>query len=158
MEYWIAPTAVVCGDVQLAAGCNVWFGAVLRGDVARITVGELTNIQDGAVLHGDPREPIAIGARVTIGHRAIIHAATLEDDCLIGMGAIVLNGVTVGTGSIVAAGAVVTKSVPPRTLVAGVPAKALREVSEADVEGLRAHATEYWQLAQAHARGNFPAV
>lgn len=158
MEYWLAPTAVVCGDVQLAAGCNVWYGAVLRGDVASISVGELTNIQDGAVLHGDPNEPIAIGAHVTIGHRAIIHAATLEDGCLIGMGAIILNGVTVGAGSIVAAGAVVTKSVPPQTLVAGVPAKAMRTVSEAEVADMQAHATDYWQLAQAHARGDFPTV
>ncbi len=158
MEHWIAPTAVVCGDVQLATGCSVWFGAVLRGDVARITVGELTNIQDGAVLHGDPQEPIAIATHVTIGHRAIIHAATLEESCLIGMGAIILNGVTVGTGSIVAAGAVVTKSVLPRTLVAGVPAKPLRAVSEAEIAEMRAHAAAYWHLAQAHARGDFPVV
>lgn len=155
-DFWIAPNAIVCGHVELGKHSSVWYGAVLRGDLAAITVGELSNIQDGAVLHGDPEAPIAIGARVTIGHRAIIHAATLADDCLIGMGAVILNGVTIGAGSIVAAGAVVTKSVPEQTLVAGVPAKPLRSVSDVEVEDLRHHAHDYWQLAQQHARGEYP--
>ena len=110
---WVAPTAVVIGDVRLAAGASLWPAAVARGDVCPIVVGEGSNVQDGAVLHGDPGQPVTIGADVTIGHRAVVHGATLEDGCLIGIGAIVLNGVTVGAGALVAAGSVVTRDVPP---------------------------------------------
>ena len=104
---------MLIGDVQLAAGASLWPTAVARADVCAIVIGEGSNVQDGAVLHGDHGQPVLIGTDVTIGHRAVVHGATLGDGCLIGIGAIVLNGVSVGEGALVAAGAVVTKDVPP---------------------------------------------
>ena len=150
-DAWVASSAVVIGDVQLAAGASLWPTAVARGDVCPIVVGPGSNVQDGAILHGDPDQPVMIGADVTIGHRAVIHGATLEDGCLIGIGAIVLNGVTVGAGALVAAGSVVTRDVPPRSLVMGAPAQVKRELSAEVVAEQRQHARLYQQLAQAHA-------
>ncbi|WP_072622000.1 gamma carbonic anhydrase family protein [Spirulina major] len=148
---FVAATATVLGHVTLGAGASVWYGAVLRGDVERIEVGAHSNVQDGAVLHGDPGQPTVLGDYVTVGHRAVIHGAQIERGCLIGIGAIVLNGVTVGAGSIVGAGCVVTKDVPPRSLMVGIPAKRVREVSEAQAAELIEHAQRYETLAQAHA-------
>lgn len=148
---FVAPTATVLGQVHLQAGASVWYGAVLRGDVERIEVGAHSNVQDGAVLHGDPGQPTVLEEYVTVGHRAVIHSARVERGCLIGIGAIVLNGVTVGAGSIVGAGCVVTKDVPPRSLMIGIPAKRLRELSEAEAAELIEHAQRYEKLAQVHA-------
>jgi carbonic anhydrase/acetyltransferase-like protein (isoleucine patch superfamily) len=150
-DAWVAESAVLIGDVRLAAGASLWPTAVARGDVCAITIGEGSNVQDGAVLHGDPGQPVTIGANVTIGHRAVVHGATLHDGCLIGIGAIVLNGVTVGAGALVAAGSVVTKNVPPRALVMGAPAQLKRELSEEQAAEQRDHARRYRQLAMAHA-------
>jgi carbonic anhydrase/acetyltransferase-like protein (isoleucine patch superfamily) len=150
-EAWVAATAVVIGEVRLEAGASLWPTAVARADLCPIVVGEGSNVQDGAVLHGDPGQPVLIGADVTIGHRAVIHGATLEDGCLIGIGAVVLNGVTVGTGALVAAGSVVTRDVPPGTLVMGAPAQVKRELGPEAIEGQRQHARRYRQLAMAHA-------
>lgn len=150
-DAWVAETAVVIGDVQMAAGASLWPTAVARGDVCPIVIGEGSNVQDGAVLHGDPGQPVRIGADVTIGHRAVVHGATLEDGCLIGIGAVVLNGVTVGAGALVAAGSVVTRDVPPRTLVMGAPAQVKRDLSEAAAADQRLHARRYRRLAMAHA-------
>ncbi|MGF1458265.1 MAG: gamma carbonic anhydrase family protein [Leptolyngbyaceae cyanobacterium] len=147
----VAPGAAVIGDVELALGSSVWYGAVLRGDVESIHVGEYSNVQDGAVLHGDPGQPTILEAYVTVGHRAVIHSAHIETGCLIGIGAIILNGVRVGAGSIVGAGALVTKDVSPRSLVVGLPAKVARPVSEAEAADLIEHAKKYHQLALAHA-------
>lgn len=149
---WVHPSAVVEGDVHLAAGASLWPLAVARGDLCSIVVGENSNVQDGAVLHGDPGQPVLIGREVTVGHRAVVHGAVLGDGCLIGIGAVVLNGVTVGEGALVAAGAVVTKHVPARTLVAGVPAQPRRELSLEEVAAQRQHALRYRDLAARHAR------
>ena len=151
-EAWVADTAVVIGDVQLAAGASLWPTAVARGDVCPVVVGEGSNVQDGAVLHGDADQPVTIGADVTIGHRAVVHGATLEDGCLIGIGAIVLNGVTVGAGALVAAGSVVTRDVPAGAVVMGAPAQVKRELSAEAQAQQRQHARHYRQLAAAHAR------
>ncbi|NQV11240.1 MAG: gamma carbonic anhydrase family protein [Cyanobacteria bacterium] len=149
---WVHPSAVVEGDVHLAAGASLWPLAVARGDLCSIVVGENSNVQDGAVLHGDPGQPVLIGREVTVGHRAVVHGAVLGDGCLIGIGAVVLNGVTVGEGALVAAGAVVTKDVPARTLVAGVPAQPRRELSSEEVAAQRQHALRYRVLAASHIR------
>lgn len=147
---FIAPNATVIGDVVLHPGVSVWYGAVLRGDVERIEIGAHSNIQDGAVLHGDPGEPTVLADYVTVGHRAVIHSAHVERGCLIGIGAIVLNGVRVGAGSIIGAGCVVTKDVPPRSLMVGVPAKLVRSVSDAQAAELIEHAKRYEKLALVH--------
>ena len=136
----------------MAQGSSLWPTAVARGDLASIRIGPFSNIQDGAVLHGDPGQPVLIGREVTIGHRAVIHGATLSDGCLVGIGAIVLNGVTVGAGAIVAAGSVVTKDVPAQTLVMGSPAQIRRELTPEAVQEQQAHAHRYAELAAQHAK------
>ena len=150
---FVAPGAVVRGEVHLRAGSSVWFGAVIRGDVTAIRVGRRSNVQDLAVLHADPGYPCTIGDRVTIGHGAIVHGATVQDDALIGIRAVVLNGAVVGSGSIVAAGAVVTEGaeIPPNSLAVGVPAKVIRELSGEDRERLRRGAEHYVHAAAAYA-------
>ena len=150
-EAWVADSAVLIGNVQVAAGASLWPTAVARGDVCPIVIGAGSNVQDGAVLHGDPDFPLVIGADVTIGHRAVVHGATLHDGCLIGIGAIVLNGVTVGAGALVAAGAVVTKDVPPGAVVMGAPALVKRQQTPEAIAEQRLHARRYRQLAMAHA-------
>ena len=132
----VCPTAVVIGDVTLEKNANVWFNATLRGDMAPIIIGERTNIQDNAVVHTDTNYPTKIGKNVTVGHSAIIHAATVEDNALIGMGAIILNGATIGEYAMVGAGCLVPpgKTVPPRTLVVGNPMRILKELSEEQIE------------------------
>ncbi|MGK7891946.1 MAG: gamma carbonic anhydrase family protein [Leptolyngbyaceae cyanobacterium] len=148
---FVAANAVVIGQVEIATGASIWYGATLRGDVERIVIGQCTNIQDGSVLHGDPGLPTVLGDHVTIGHKAVIHSATVETGSLIGIGSIVLNGVTVGAGSMIGAGAVVTKDIPPQTLAVGVPAKPVRSLSEEEVAGLVTHARHYEKLALVHA-------
>jgi carbonic anhydrase/acetyltransferase-like protein (isoleucine patch superfamily) len=149
---FVAANATAIGRVSIDSGVSIWYGAIVRGDVERIEIGARTNIQDGAILHGDPGTPTILEANVTVGHRAVIHSAYIETGCLIGIGAIVLDGVRVGAGSIIGAGCVVTKDVSPRSLMVGIPAKCLREVTEAEVEGLIVHAKKYEQLALVHAR------
>jgi carbonic anhydrase/acetyltransferase-like protein (isoleucine patch superfamily) len=148
---FVAANAVVIGHVRVATGASIWYGAVVRGDVETIQVGAFTNVQDGAILHGDPGKPTVLEEYVTVGHRAVIHSAYVERGCLIGIGAIVLDGVRVGAGSIVGAGSVVTKDVPERSLVVGVPGKVVRSVSEAEAAELIEHAKRYEQLALVHA-------
>jgi carbonic anhydrase/acetyltransferase-like protein (isoleucine patch superfamily) len=128
---WIAPTASVLGDVTLGGHVSVWFCAVVRGDVNHVVIGDYTNVQDGTVIHvTQGGNPTIVGRRVTIGHKALLHACTVGDDCLIGMGSILLDGVEIGAGSVVAAGALVTpgKKFPPGSMILGSPAKAVRPV------------------------------
>jgi carbonic anhydrase/acetyltransferase-like protein (isoleucine patch superfamily) len=148
---FIAANATVIGDLTLSQGCSIWYGAILRADVERIYIGQYSNIQDGAILHGDPGEITHIGDYVTVGHRAVIHSAKVENGSLIGIGAIVLNGVTVGSGSIIAAGSVVTKDIPESSLAMGIPAKVVRQLSAQERAELIVHAEKYHQLALVHA-------
>jgi carbonic anhydrase/acetyltransferase-like protein (isoleucine patch superfamily) len=155
---FIAPGAVVVGDVTLGARASVWYGAVLRGDNAPIVVGEATNLQDGTIVHVDYGKPARIGARVGVGHGAILHACTVEDDCLIGMGSILLNDVHIGTGSVVAAGAVVPEGtrVPPGSLVVGVPARVTRAVDDTLRQRIRDTWEHYIGEADRHRAGGYP--
>ena len=148
---FVAKSAVVVGSVKIASGVSIWYGAVIRGDVEKIEIGECTNIQDGAILHGDPGKPTILEDYVTVGHRAVIHSAHIERGSLIGIGAIVLDGVRVGSGSIIGAGAVVTKDVPPLSLVVGVPGKVARHISSTEAAELIEHAQKYQKLALVHA-------
>ena len=146
-DAWIAPGAVVMADVTVDSGASIWPTAVVRGDMAPIQIGACSNVQEGAVLHGDPNCPVLVLEHVTIGHRAVVHGALLEAGCLIGIGAVVLNGVKVGRGALVAAGSVVTKDVPAHTLVAGVPARVKRELTQEEIEEQWNHADQYASLA-----------
>ena len=150
---WIAPDAVLAGAVEVGAQASVWYTTVVRGDSDRITIGARSNIQDGCVLHTDPGLHLEVGAGVSVGHRAVLHGCRIEDDVLIGMGAIVMNRAVVGSGSIVAAGALVPEGVviPPRSLVLGAPGKVRRETTEDELVMIRINADHYVALAQVHA-------
>lgn len=148
---FVADNAVVIGEVAIATGASIWYTAVVRADVEKIAIAQYTNIQDGAILHGDPGKPTILEDYVTIGHRAVIHSAHIETGCLIGIGAVVLDGVRVGAGSIIGAGSIVTKNVPPRSLVIGVPGKKVKDVSEEQAAELLEHARRYEKLALVHA-------
>lgn len=148
---FIAANAVVMGKVTIQKGANIWYGAVVRGDVEEIIIGKYSNVQDGAVLHGDPGKPTVLEDYVTIGHRAVVHSAHVETGCLIGIGAVVLDGVRVGAASIIGAGCIVTKDVEPRSLMVGVPARKVREIGESEAAELIAHAQKYYKLALVHA-------
>jgi carbonic anhydrase/acetyltransferase-like protein (isoleucine patch superfamily) len=157
---FIHPLAFVCGRVTLGRRVSIWPYAVLRGDTESIDVGDESNIQDGTVVHADEGKPTRIGKRVGIGHRAIIHGSIIEDDCLIGMGAILLNGVHVGTGSVIAAGAVCKEGmvIPPNSLVMGVPGRIVRETTPAERERIQGTVAAYLDLQSRHERGEFERV
>ncbi len=157
-DVFVAPSAWIIGDVELGDRSSVWHGAVVRGDVCRIRIGELSNIQDLCVCHVTTGGPeLVIGSGVTVGHRAILHSCVVEDTCLIGMGSVILDGVRVGRGSIVAAGSVLLPGtvVPPCSLVAGVPAKVKRELDGTEAERLARSAEAYHVLAMSY-RGQSP--
>ncbi|MEV5505477.1 gamma carbonic anhydrase family protein [Streptomyces orinoci] len=147
-----APTSVVLGEVTLAAGASVWYQAVLRADGGPIVIGADSNIQDNCTVHVDPGFPVTVGERVTVGHNAVLHGCTVEDEVLVGMGATVLNGARIGAGSLIAAQALVPQGmqVPPGSLVAGVPAKVRRELTTEEREHIKANAAAYVRLARAH--------
>lgn len=142
---FVAASADLIGDVEIAEDASIWYQAVLRGDIGPIRVGKHTNIQDGSVLHSITGVPVEVGEWVTVGHRAILHGCTVEDRCLIGMGAIVLNRARVGAGSIVAAGALVLEDtvIPQGSLYVGVPAKLRRKLTERDQAFIDAHSSNY---------------
>ncbi len=152
---FIADTATVVGDVTIGKDSSVWFSAVLRGDAAPVIVGEETNVQDSAVLHVDHEVPCRVGNRVTIGHGAIVHGATVEDDVLIGLGALVLNRSHIGSFSIIAAGALVPEEtvIPPYSLVMGVPGKIVRQVNEEEIELIKRGCEIYTERAKNYQKG-----
>jgi carbonic anhydrase/acetyltransferase-like protein (isoleucine patch superfamily) len=148
------------GDVTLGADSSIWYGAVLRGDMAPIVIGSQTNLQDGTMVHVDEDVPCRIGSRVGVGHRVILHGCTVADECLIGMGSILLNNVSVGSGSVVAAGAVLPEGmqVPPRSLVMGVPARIVRPVDERLARRIASTWSHYVEQAKAHRAGRYPLI
>jgi len=149
-RYWVAPTASVIGRVRLAADVSVWWGAVLRGDMDLIDIGEGTNIQDGAILHTDAGIPLLLGAHVTVGHRVMLHGCTVGEGSLIGIGATVLNGARIGRNCLIGAHALVTErtEVPDGSLVLGAPAKVVRPVSEGQLQVLRGSGPHYVHNAE----------
>ncbi|ARZ66992.1 gamma carbonic anhydrase family protein [Streptomyces sp. HU2014] len=151
-EAFTAPTSVVVGEVTLHPGAGVWYSAVLRADCGPIVIGADSNIQDNCSVHVDLGFPVTVGERVSVGHNAVLHGCTVGDDALIGMGATVLNGAVIGAGAMVAAQALVPQGmhVPPGALVAGVPAKVRRQLTDEEREGITLNGTMYVELAKAH--------
>lgn len=152
---WIAPTAVLVGDVAIGAEVGIWFGVVARGDIEPISIGARSNVQENCVLHTDANYPLVVGEGCTIGHAAIIHGCTIGDNTLIGMGATVLNGAKIGRNCLIGANALVTegKEIPDNSLVMGAPAKVIRQIDAEGVEKLRASAERYVQNARRFAAG-----
>lgn len=154
---FIHPAATVIGRVTLGDECSVWPSAVIRGDVEQISIGARSNVQDGAIIHADPGVPTVIGEDCVIGHRAIVHGSTLEDGVLVGMGAILLNGVYVERGSIIGAGAVVTEGtrIVTGSLVLGVPGKVVRQLDDARMTAILENAARYVALSRRYLAGEF---
>ena len=150
---FVAPNATLAGDVVLAAGSSVWYGAVVRGDTGAIRIGKNSNIQDNAVLHTGPGQDVTVGRGTSVGHGAVVNGCTVGDGCLIGMHATILNGAVIGDGCLIAAGALVPENtqVPAGSLVIGVPGKVVRPVSAAQAAASKANEEEYLELARAHA-------
>lgn len=147
---WVADSAQVMGQVELGADSSVWFGAVVRGDTDRISIGKGTNIQDASVLHADHGKPLTIGDNVTVGHQVMLHGCTIGDNSLIGMNAVVLNGAKIGNNCLVGAGALVTegKAFPDHMLIIGAPAKAVRQLTAEEIAALQASADSYVKRGQ----------
>jgi carbonic anhydrase/acetyltransferase-like protein (isoleucine patch superfamily) len=157
-DYYLAPGAVVTGDVVLAAGVNIWYASVVRGDIARITLGPRVNVQDGCVLHADYDQPQEIEEGVVVGHGAILHGRRIGRDTLVGIGARLLSGCEVGEECLIAAGAIVTEGrrIPAHSVVMGIPGKVVREIRPDELERTRAICAHYLELAQRYARGAYP--
>jgi carbonic anhydrase/acetyltransferase-like protein (isoleucine patch superfamily) len=157
-DYYIAPGAVVTGDVVLASGVNIWFASVIRGDLARISVGARANIQDGCVIHTDYNTPQEIEEGVVVGHGAILHGTRIGRDTLIGMGARLLSGCEIGAECLIAAGTLVTEGrrIPARSVIMGMPGKVVREITPEELERTRAICAHYLEMAQRYARGGYP--
>ena len=152
---WLAPGAIVVGNVTIGEGSSVWYNAVIRGDSDAVHIGERTNVQDGVVIHTFVGQATEIGDDVSMGHNAVVHGAKVQRGCLIGMNATVLNAAVIGEGSLVAAGAVVPQGmiVPPHSLVAGVPARVVRELGEADRTAVRLNSEVYLGYTEDHRAG-----
>ncbi|MFY0637218.1 gamma carbonic anhydrase family protein [Maricaulis maris] len=154
-EYWVAESAEVMGRVILEAGASVWYGAIIRGDNDPITIGENSNVQDGAVLHTDEGVPLTVGKGVTIGHQAMLHGCTVGDGCLIGIGSTILNGAKIGKNCIIGAHALITegKEIPDNSLVVGSPGRVLKTLGEDTAEVLRWSADHYVANWKKHKAG-----
>ncbi len=154
-EFWIAPDAQVIGNVDLKAGVSVWFGAVIRGDNEPILVGRGSNIQDLCVLHTDIGCPLSVGEDCTIGHRVILHGCTIGNNCLIGMGAIIMNRAVIGDNCLIGAGTIVTegKVIPSGSMVMGAPGKVMRPLNQAEIDSIAASAANYWKNGQRFSAG-----
>ena len=152
--YWIAPSAIVIGDVIIGENVGIWFGSVLRGDNEPIKIGDNSNVQENSVFHTDPGFPVTVGKGCTIGHKAMIHGCTIGDNSLIGMGATVLNGAKIGNNCLIGAGALIPegKIIPDNSLVVGMPGKVIRELDENSIEGLRNSAKHYVANARRFAK------
>ena len=152
---WVADSAQVMGQVELGEGASVWFGAVVRGDTDRITIGAGSNIQDASVLHADAGQPLLVGERVTVGHQVVLHGCTIGDESLIGIGAVVLNGAKIGKNCLVGAGALVTegKEFPDGSMILGSPAKVVRQLTPEQIESLRYSAQHYIDNANRYRKG-----
>jgi carbonic anhydrase/acetyltransferase-like protein (isoleucine patch superfamily) len=154
---YVAPGAIVVGAVTLGPRASVWFNTVVRGDTAPIEIGEGSNVQDNSTVHVDEGQPAILGARVTVGHRSIVHGCVIEDDCLIGMGSIVLSGARIGRGSLIGAGALVKEGqqIPPGSLAVGAPARVVGPVAEAHREAIERGASHYAELARSYLERGF---
>jgi carbonic anhydrase/acetyltransferase-like protein (isoleucine patch superfamily) len=155
---YIAPEAVIVGDVVIEKGCSVWPYAVIRGDLSPVRIGEGSSVQEHCQIHGNPGKPTVVGKNVSIGHGAIIHAANIGDYVIVGMNSSVLDGAEVGSGSVIGANALVKSGmkVPPGSLVVGVPAKVVKENDPSLIEAAKRNAEEYHKLRDAHRRGEYP--
>lgn len=155
---YIAPGVVVTGDVVWSPGVNLWFGTVIRGDLARVQLGPRVNIQDGCILHTDFNAPQVLEEGVVVGHRAVLHGSRIGRDTLVGMGALLLSGCDIGEECLIAAGTLITEGrrIPPRSVVMGVPGKVVRPVTDDDVRRTREIAVHYLEMAQRYAAGEFP--
>jgi carbonic anhydrase/acetyltransferase-like protein (isoleucine patch superfamily) len=151
-DSFIAETAAVIGKVKIGQGTSVWYGTVLRGDIEEITIGKYSNIQDNSVVHTENNIPASIGDYTVVGHKAIIHGADVGNNCLIGMGAIVLNRAVIGDNCIIAAGSIVTegKHIPDNSMVMGIPGKIVRQVTEDEIESIKKNALRYNELWKLH--------
>lgn len=157
-DFYVADTAVVTGNVVFGPGVNLWFGCVIRGDLARITLGARANFQDGCIIHTDTDAPLTVEEGVVVGHGAIIHGKSIGRDTLIGMGAKILGGAEIGEECLVAAGALVTEGrrIPPRSVVMGMPAKVVRPITAEELERTRTINAHYLEMAQRYVRGAYP--
>ena len=155
---YLADGVIVRGDVVFAPGVNVWFGSVLRGDLARISLGPRVNLQDGCIVHTDHDQPQTIEEGVVVGHRAVLHGRSIGHDTLIGMVALLLSGCEIGPECLIAAGTLITEKrrIPPRSIVMGVPGRIVREITEEDLRRTRSISAHCLELAQRYVRGDFP--
>jgi len=156
-ENWIAPNAVIIGDVTLEKNSSVWFNATLRGDIENIHIGEGSNVQDGSVLHTDPGYPLKIGKNVTIGHMVMLHGCTIDDNSLIGIGAVVLNRAKIGKNCIIGAKSLVTerKEIPDNSLVMGSPGKIIRQLTDDEIEAVKQNAIRYQENWKKYSKSVF---
>lgn len=149
---FVADGTIIVGDVRIGEGSSIWYGTVIRGDVDRIVIGRFTNIQDGCMIHCDQGIPTIIGDYVTVGHSAVLHGCKIADNCLIGMGATVMDGVEIGEHSIIGAGALIPpyKKIPPGSVVMGFPGKIVRNTTDREREDIRKSAESYMGLSEEH--------